>query len=246
MRQDLEQVVSGPPPILFGVTAPSPSITAVGSTATTATFQVFRTGSSVDQVVLNWTVVDPGRVDGVHAADYPGGFPTGQVTLAAGSTLTTFSVPTPAGLVLPNEILEVQISSPGPQSVSFTNTTAYGTLDSIVPVRGLDASAAISFGGGLGKLTGSGSNYVLDFGTVGADGVPPTTLLIQNTGPSYGDQLGGSFNTSGNGIVFGSIGGFSSLSSNGSMSIMFDPIPHRGHGCRHPGADTDGDERQRL
>lgn len=218
------QVVNGPPPILFGVTAPNPATTAVGATATTAQFEVFRTGSAVDQVVFNWSVIDPGRVDGVHAADYPGGFPSGQVTLAAGSTLTTFSVPTPAGLVLPSEILEVQISNTGPQSVSFTNTMAIGTLDSTVPVRGVDASPTISLGGGIGTLTGSGSSYVLDFGTIGADGIPATALNILDATPSYGDQLGGTFTTSGTGMVFGSIGAFSSVAPGNSTSVTFDPV----------------------
>ena len=214
-------MVQSPPPVLYGVT-PGNAATNVGTLATTATFDAFRTGSDVDTVVLNWTVVDTGSIQSVEAADYPGGvLPSGQVTIEAGSSLASFTVVTPAGLRLPTENLEVQISSPPVADLSFASTTASQVLDSSVPVKGIAAVPVLYLASGVGTLTGSGSNYTLNLGNVGADGIAPTVIGIQNQAAAYGDQLAGFLSETGP-IQLGGSTFFTQVSSGQVSSFSVD------------------------
>jgi hypothetical protein len=190
-------VVQGPPPILYGISTTAPT-SDVGSSASPpapsspVAFEAFRTGSDVDTTVLNWTVVDTGAVQSVEAADYPGGvLPSGQVTLESGVSLVSFNVPVPLELRLPTESLEVQISSPPAETLTYASNSATETLYSAVPVEGTDAAPSLYLASGIGTLTGSGTDYTLNLGDVGADGTTPDVIGIQNDGPGYADALNG-------------------------------------------------------
>ena len=214
----------GPPPNLFGIT-PGKAVTTVGTQSVNATFDAFRTGSNVDVVVLNWQVVDPGQADAVSAADYPGGvLPSGQVTLQAGATLAAFSVPTPAGLRQPSETLEVDISNTSTPAVTFTNQSANATLQSSVPIEGVDAVPTIYFVSGIGNLSGGGTHYAIDFGTVGADGVVASQFGAYNATAGYGDTLAGSFTSKGTGIFFGNTTSFTDIAPEHAQSFAIGPF----------------------
>ncbi len=203
-----QNVTGAPTPTLFGID-PGTATIEVGSIANLATFEVFRTGPSVDVAVLDWSVIDPQQTGTVDAADYTGGvLPSGQVTLAAGATIATFTVPTPAGLSLPFETLEVGIGSTATPAPLFANTQAEETLASSVPVHGVDAVPLLYQSSGDGTLSGAGTLYAFDFGTIGADGIPASGLDVYNDAPGYANALGGSIRATGSGFAFGNIGSF--------------------------------------
>jgi hypothetical protein len=212
----------GPPPELFGIT-PGQTVTNVGTVSANATFDVFRTGPSVDTVVLDWAVVDPDTTGTVGAGEYIGALPSGQVTLVAGETLATFSVPTPAGLILPDESLQVEITNTSTPAVSFANQIATDTLASSVPVAGIAAVPELYEVSGIGTLSGSGTFYTLNFGTVGADGVPAIELGVFNATSVFGDLLDGSFSVTGGLPDFTNIGSFSSVGPNAADTFNFTP-----------------------
>ncbi len=143
--------------------------------------------------------------------------------MQAGATLAAFSVPTPAGLIQASETLEVQISNTSTPAVSFSNQFGTATLRSSVPVEGLDAAPTIYLASGLGTLTGGGTHYAVDFGTVGSDGVQASRFGAFNATAAYGDNLAGNFTSTGSGIFFGDITTFANILPSFAQSFSIGP-----------------------
>src|SRR5262249_40527136 len=147
------------------------------------------------------------------AGDFGGVLQSGTIVLAAGQSTADLDIATPATLTLPNEKLDVQISisTPGP-----ILSNAHGTADlhSGLPVHGIDGDPQFAIGGNLPfahLITQSGTSAVLDLGTIGANGITAFNLILQNIVAGFGNNLSGSFATSGSGFSFGNLGSLSLL-----------------------------------
>jgi|GEM_PF-2931363 len=179
----------------------------VASSAVTVTFQVYRTGPTTDPVVVNYSVVPSGLVGHVTAAEYGGALQSGNVTIPAGQSTANISILTPAGLALPNELLDVQVNTTTP-NVYVSSGTASASLHSTVPVEGIDAVPYFNPGyQNSGLVTQPAPHLtVLSLGTIGADGIAQLQMSLLNATQFSGDTLGGTFSASGDGFTFHNIG----------------------------------------
>jgi autotransporter passenger strand-loop-strand repeat protein len=202
----------GPVIPYLGITGEGGTIT-VGGGSHQATFSVFLTAPARGDVVVDYRVL-AGTGDGVTAADYGGILPSGEITLAPGSTLANITINVPGSLALPDEVLTLFITTAS-EGVTQANADSTVDLHSGVPVKGIDAAPLLYLPGSAdatAQLSGSGTNYVFNIGTLGGNGIAPLLLELENNVPGYGDTLAGSFAlASGSGFNFGGLGAISGL-----------------------------------
>jgi hypothetical protein len=200
----------------IGVMANAPRVTAASSGATTVTFTAYLTSDQSTPTDVHYTVFDAGA--GFFGASAFGGtLPSGDVTIAAGTESTTFQVAVPATALgnMPNENLQVQVSS-GPGNATALPVfapTAQTEIDNDQPVPGNPAIPELSELSGGGTLTfNAGTNtYTLDLGTL-LQGSQQSTIEIalDNMATPPADSLDGSFTTplgSGFGVTGASLPG---------------------------------------
>ena len=221
---NLQTTIAGPSETV-GVSGPTATITAQ-ATNTPITFEVFRTGDLTLGVDVNWAVVSSG-IGSVDASAFGGTLPSGTVSIAAGATSGTFTVTIPGSIGnLPTETLGVQIATTQ-TGVTLAGTSASATLANNQPVEGIDAVPQLYVLGNGATLTQNGNTWTLDFGTIGANGVPAVQLNLSNAAlAGLGDILAGSFGTaSGSGFTFTGGASFSRLLAGSSLSDVLSVRP---------------------
>jgi hypothetical protein len=199
------QITPAPPTPYLGVTGET-GVTTISGAGDQATFTVFLTTPVTKAVDITYQAVD--GYGGVSPAEYGGMLPGGTIEIAAGATVATIVLALPGSLALPDELLDLRIST-STQGVALANADGYVSLHSGLPVAGLAAVPVIYETGdtAFSRLNMSGSSYVLDFGTIGANGVDPAEIILDNAAFGIGDTLGGKFvRISGDGFTLAALG----------------------------------------
>ena len=180
---------TGSAPVAIGVLPDQAKVMGDGVDPIAAVFDVYLTGVSASDTVVDWSVVANGA-GSLDAAAFGGTLPSGSVTIAAGRTTAqvTIDVPAVALGVLPSEGLAVDVSSPSGGPV-FT-ATATETLAQ--PVAGPPPVPQIESLTRLGTFTQVGNSYTLDLGDVQyGEPLPDLLFGITNAGTGSADALSG-------------------------------------------------------
>jgi von Willebrand factor type D domain len=171
----------------IGVVAPVVVESASGNTA--VSFEVYRLGNTGTAQVIDY-VVQGGSAGAFGPTDFAGGvLPSGQVTIAAGSTMATFAVDITSHLgTVVAESLTVGIST-GTNGTPVLAPTASVDVVNPVPQPGIAAVPEFLNVGQVGTLTHVGNSFTLDLGTFDRDSVPGEIEVELINGGSVGADL---------------------------------------------------------
>ena len=182
---------TGPAPVVLGVVADAAIVQATGTSTTPVVFDAYLTGTSAADTVVTYAAIAAGA-GFLDAASFGGTLPSGSVTIAAGQTLTQFTIDLPATALgsLPSDELEIQIGTTS--GVSLINTTAQTTINQ--PVAGPPPVPVITDLVNIGTFYQIGNNYTLDLGAIQyGEPLPAFQFSIENAGSAGVDNLGGTF-----------------------------------------------------
>ena len=195
------------PPPEVGIIAAQASETEAASGATTAQFQVYRSGDTSGAATVSYAVVAP---DGTYvgAGSFGGTLPSGTITFAAGQD----SVDLPITLTqaignAPSKKLEVQLSATSP--IDVIGQTAQVQIVNPAPAAGPPAAFGVELVSDPGLTPtqfGDTSTFQL-----GASGSTPVTLAIENTAAIGADMLSGTITAAGDGFKTTVVSSFSDL-----------------------------------
>jgi hypothetical protein len=216
--------LTAPPPVAANVGVQANSVSVVESTSgpRAVGFTVYLTSTEAAATTVDYTVTAPGA-GFLSAADFGGVLPHGTVTIAAGQTSAVFTVALPANVLgsLPYENLQVLISPEGTETV-FAPVAQTMVLNT-GPTAGNPAQPLIEGVSGHGDLSGAGTSYVLNLGTVYQYGTPlEAGYGVLNNGIIPSDLLSGSFAFSGSGEFVNS--GLSPFTPMGAGSADTAPV----------------------
>ncbi len=174
-----------------GVSANSAALVDPASGGLSVGFTVYLTAAESTATTIDYTVTAPGA-GYLDASAFGGTLPSGSVTIAAGQTSATFSVPVAAGALgtLPSRILQVNITPQDGETVFAPNAQTTIVNDTVEP--GIAAVPALVLLGGVGTLTQNGNAYTLNLGSlaVGAS-LQDLSLAIENVVGVGGNTLAG-------------------------------------------------------
>ena len=181
-----------PPAPAVGVATAQPAVVEAASGPTPVTFDLYLTAPETSDTPVSYTVVAPGA-GFLGASAFGGALPSGTVTIPAGSTSVQFTVNLPQGALgaVPNENLEVQISTPNGQPI-FAPTAQTRVVNN-QPEAGAPALPQLAYLGNVGAFTQNGNSYTLDLSAVKDQYVPPLQFAVLNAATAPADDLGGSF-----------------------------------------------------
>ena len=190
---------TAPPPVAANVGVEANAVSVVESTfgPRAVGFTVYLTSAEANDTTIDYRVTAPGA-GFLTAADFGGTLPSGTVTIAAGQTSAVFTVAVPANVLAsaPYENLQVVISPKGGETV-FAPLAQTQILNT-GPAAGNPAQPLIEGVSGNGNLSGGGTAYVLNLGTVYQYGTPlEAGYGVLNNGIVPSDLLSGSFAFSG-------------------------------------------------
>ena len=181
------------------IAAKSTNVEASTGNPTSVTFEVFRTGPPLGNLIIDFAVVAP---DANHfdAASFGGVLPSGQVTILDGQSTASFTIDIPDGSVtLASEFLRVQISNAS--NLPVLAPTAETEVINNGPASGAAALPEFVRLSGGGTLTHVGNTWTLDLGTFSQDQVvAPLALAIANQADSSANALSGMFDMTGSGF----------------------------------------------
>lgn len=189
---EAEPQPSGPAPSMIGIIADPAELRETADGATAVTLRVWRTGSLLGDVAVDWAVTAP-ATGYLGAEAFGGALPLGQVTIAQGETSATITVTVPADVFdTPTASLRVEISSPA--GLPVLNAGAEVRLVNDDAVEGTAAEAVFVKLDGPGALSGNGDDWTLDLGTLelGAE-APRIVLGLRNSADLAGNALSGLF-----------------------------------------------------
>ena len=176
-----------------GVTANSATVVESTSGPKAIGFTVYLTSPEAADTAINYAVTSPGP-GYLTAADFGGMAPAGRVTITAGQTTALFTVALPANVLggMPTENLQVTIAPEGGEGV-FAPVAQTAILNT-GPTAGNPAQPIIEGLSGHGDLSGSGTTYILNLGTVLQFGNPlEAGWGVLNNATVPADLLSGSF-----------------------------------------------------
>ncbi|HEY1935546.1 MAG TPA: VWD domain-containing protein [Acetobacteraceae bacterium] len=183
------------PTAVVGVQANVASVVESTSGAEAVGFTVYLTSPEASAAVIDYSVNVPGA-GFLNAADFPGDIlPSGTVTIAAGQTSAVFTVALPADVLgsAADANLQVEISPQNLEQGVFAPFAQTEVLNA-APTAGNAAVPDIEGVSGNGDLSGSGTSYVLNLGTVEEYGNPlEAGWGVLNGATAPADLLSGSF-----------------------------------------------------
>jgi hypothetical protein len=193
--------VAPPAPVEVGVQAIETSQVEANSGTTTATFQIYSTGSVTGPVTVDYTVVAPDDTY-IGAGEFGGALPSGSVTLAAGQDSTSLAISILGNIgTAVSQTLELQVSAASP--VVVIGSTAEETIINDAPVPGTASVFGLEVSNYQALLPGhSGTSWTFDLGNLKQGEVfSPGTLSLAavNLAAAGSDDLGGTVVASGNG-----------------------------------------------
>ncbi|MEO6839513.1 MAG: Hint domain-containing protein, partial [Bradyrhizobium sp.] len=179
---------------------------------TPVSFTVYSTTPVTQDTVVDYAVVSP-NAGFLGAASFGGALPTGQVTIAAGSSSATVSIPVASTALgaAASELLRVQITDAA--GVPVLTPTADVSVNNPAVTAGTHAIPGFAEISGGGTLTQSGNNYTLDLGSVAEGGTSAVEIAVFNGAPASANQLGGAFATTGSGFTTTGTGPFSGIAA---------------------------------
>ena len=180
-----------------GVSANRASVVESTSGLQAIGFTVFLTSAETADTTIDYRVQSPGP-GYLTAADFGGTLPSGRVTIAAGQTSATFTVTLAANVLgaAAAAALQVVIAPEGGETVFAP--LAQTEITNATPTQGNPAQPLIEQISGNGSLSGGGTSYVLNLGTVEQFANPLlATWGVVNNGVVPADLLSGSFTLNG-------------------------------------------------
>ena len=216
--------ISIPTPLpAVGILANQPTALESATGPAAITFSIYLTAAAGAQSsTIDYSVTTPGS--GYLGTDaIVGGTESGSVELAAGQTSATITIDVAADALgaAPEANLQVTVTSTGGERVF--GGIAQTEIVNPTPAAGTPAQLLAELLRGSGTLTGSGSEYVLNFGTVAQGSAAPyANLGFANGAAGPADDLFGAFAISGDGAftntgfaaaLSGSLGDSSAVSS---------------------------------
>jgi hypothetical protein len=188
------------PASAVGIAADASLVVEAAAGPTPVVFSIYRTGDDSSAQVVDYAA---------QSADFPADLlPSGQVTLAAGVTLTMVTIDVTGTLGnAPTAALSVTINT-GTTGVPVLAPTADVTISNNQPVPGTPAAPVFENASAVGTITQVGNAYTLDLGTFDLDAQPPSlAVALVNDAAAPADALSGNFTLSaaeGIGVVSGS------------------------------------------
>jgi hypothetical protein len=183
-----------------GIAADASVVVEAAAGPTPVVFSIYRTGDDSSAQVVEYAA---------QSADFPEDvLPTGQVTLAAGATLTMVTIDITGTLgSAPTAALSVTIDTVT-TGVPVLAPTADVTISNNQPVPGTPAAPVFENASAVGTITQVGNAYTLNLGTFDLDALPPSlAVALVNNAAAPADTLSGNFTLSaadGIGVVSGS------------------------------------------
>jgi Hint domain/von Willebrand factor type D domain len=174
----------------------------VESTASTEAvgFTAYLTSPAATDTLLDFSVNGTAGAGFLNAGDFPGGIlPSGTVTIAAGQTTALFTVPIPADVLGSAPVADLQVViSPHNINQGVVTPVAQTEIVNAVATAGNPPQPQFELLSGDGTLSGTGSLYTLDLGSVVQFGSPlAATFGVVNDASAPADLLSGSLIVSG-------------------------------------------------
>ncbi len=182
---------SSTPPAMLGVIASEVDVAESQTGPTAVTFDVYLTAAESSDTEVDYEVVAPNS-DDLGASAFGGALPSGEITLAAGATSSSFTIDVPEGALgsLSSADLAVAISSPGATSIFAPDAQAVV----VAPEPGPPPLPEIAYLTTFGNFIQDGNNYTLDLGAVQlGETLPTLKFAIENAANAPSDQLTGTF-----------------------------------------------------
>ena len=181
----------------LGIGANATSLIQSASGTTAVEFIVYNTGTAAGAETVAYNVIAPGG-NFFGADNFTGGvLPSGVVTLSPGEgsvalTIDVLGSVGAAGV----ETLGIELN-PASTSEVILASTAYTAVETNAPVRGTDGLVAFEALGGAATVSGSGSSFTLDLGTIAEGASRNVALGLVNAAASGADTLSGLLSVSG-------------------------------------------------
>jgi hypothetical protein len=186
-----------------GVAAVPDTLTEAPSGVTAVTFEAYLTAAVTADTVITYSVIAPDASD-LGASAFGGTLPSGQVTIAAGQTMTPFTIDLPQGALGTAATAGLVVQVAGPDGSTDFVPQATATVVNAQPEPGaapVPLLAKLSMGGTLTE--NSATSYTIDLGALAlGQNVLPVQLAVENAATAPADAMGGTFSPpAGNGFL---------------------------------------------